>query len=101
MKFYNCGAGLCAQIAKNNTPGQRDENNPDAGKRGRLLDGLVLMAGAQKISNTEWRGSLYNPDDGKTYGGKVIVLSNTEMKLQGCVLGGLVCKGDSLSRVGD
>ncbi|MGY4308283.1 uncharacterized protein (DUF2147 family) [Bradyrhizobium sp. USDA 4369] len=101
MKFYNCGGGLCAQIVKNSTPGQRDVNNPDSAKKDRPLDGLVVMSGAQKVGGTEWSGKLYNPDDGKTYSGKIVLQSNTELKLQGCVLGGLVCKGETLSRVGD
>ncbi len=99
IKFYSCGGGLCAKIVKATNPGERDVNNPDAAKRNRKVQGLVIMSGAKKVSNNNWRGKLYNPDDGSTYTGKVILLSNKELKLQGCALGGLVCKGETLSRI--
>ena len=99
IKVYDCGAGLCAQILKAKSPDQRDENNPESGKRNQKLQGLVIMNGAQKAGNAEWHGKLYNPKDGSTYDGKIIFLSNQQLKLQGCAW--LICQGETLSRVGN
>lgn len=99
IKFYDCEGGLCAQIVKARDPNGRDAKNPDAGKRDQKIEGLVIMKGAQKLSDTEWHGKLYNPEDGSTYDGKVVLLSGQELNLKGCGLGGFVCRGETLSRV--
>jgi uncharacterized protein (DUF2147 family) len=101
IKFYECGGGMCAQLVKPKVPDERDVNNPDAGKRNQKMQGLVIMDGAKKVSNTEWRGKIYNPEDGGTYNGKGILSSSQELKLEGCALGGLVCNSETLSRVGN
>ncbi|MGO9943661.1 MAG: DUF2147 domain-containing protein, partial [Rhodoblastus sp.] len=38
-----------------------------------------------------WSGEAFNPDDGNTYSGNVIV-AGSSMTTKGCVLGGLICK---------
>ncbi len=101
IKIYNCGTGLCAQIVKALSPEDRDGNNPDTKKKNQKIQGLVIMSGAQQAGSNEWHGKLYNPKDGGTYDGKLILLSAQQLKLQGCALGGLVCKGETLSRAGD
>lgn len=101
IKFYECGGGLCAQIEKARDANALDAKNPDAAKRSQKVEGLVIMQGAQKKGGSEWHGKLYNPDDGGTYDGKVILISGQELKLQGCGLGGFVCKGETLTRAGD
>lgn len=93
IKIYECEGGLCAQIEKARDANALDARNPDAGKRSQKVEGLVIMKGAQKAGSGEWRGKLYNPDGG-TYDGKVIQVSGQELKLQGCGLGGFVCKGE-------
>jgi uncharacterized protein (DUF2147 family) len=101
IKFYECEGGLCAQIEKARDANALDAKNPDAGKRNQKVEGLVIMKGAQKTGSSEWHGKLYNPDDGGVYDGKVILISGQELKLQGCGLGGFVCKGETLKRAGN
>lgn len=38
-----------------------------------------------------WAGSAFNPEDGKTYSGK-IALNGGVLRTSGCALGGLICK---------
>jgi len=101
VRLYSCGNGLCAQIVKTSNPSATDENNPDASKRSRKVQGLVIMAGAKKNGENEWRGRLYNREDGGTYAGSITVLSKSQLKLEGCGLGGLVCKGVTWTRAGN
>ncbi len=44
-----------------------------------------------------WTGSAFNPDDGKTYSGKM-TLKGDRLVTAGCVFGGLICKSVSWIR---
>ena len=85
VKFYACGASLCAKIV----------SVKDKSKQGTV--GTVIMSGAKKISDTKWEGDLLNTDDGQTYSG-VVTLTGGGLNLKGCVLGGIICKGETWER---
>jgi len=38
-----------------------------------------------------WSGKAFNPEDGRTYSGRMI-LSGSSLTTSGCVLGGIICK---------
>lgn len=44
-----------------------------------------------------WTGTAFNPDDGKTYSGKM-TLSGDRLTTAGCVFGGLICKSFTWAR---
>lgn len=44
-----------------------------------------------------WTGSAFNPEDGKTYTGKMSVSGN-KLTTSGCVLGGVICRGVAWTR---
>lgn len=49
-----------------------DNHNPDRGLRARSLVGVEIVRGLRETSPGVWsEGSLYNPDDGRTYTGAV------------------------------
>jgi uncharacterized protein (DUF2147 family) len=100
VKLYACGAGLCAQIVKTADPNAKDEKNPDPAKRGRPVAGIVIMSGATKSGDNGWKGNLYNREDGGTYSGSITVLDKSNLKLEGCAVGGLICRGVTWTRVG-
>jgi uncharacterized protein (DUF2147 family) len=92
LSVYSCGGGLCVKVA---TPGKGreiDAKNPDAALKGRSMAGVVIMDGAAKAGADRWKGKLYNSEDGDTYTGYIVVTDKNEVKLEGCILGGLVCK---------
>jgi uncharacterized protein (DUF2147 family) len=101
VKLYSCPHGLCAKIVKVMEAGARDVHNPDPEKRDRPVEGLLIMNGAAKVGADQWRGTLYNREDGQTYAGKVIVVNKNELRLEGCILAELVCKGVTWTRVAD
>lgn len=86
VNFYSCGGGLCAKITA----------VKDAAKKGTV--GTVIMSGAKKTGDNKWEGSLLNTDNGNTYKGYV-TLEGSGLNLQGCALGGIVCTGETWSRV--
>jgi uncharacterized protein (DUF2147 family) len=86
IKTYNCGDKLCAKIT-----GVKDK-----AKQGTV--GTVIVSGADKTGDGTWKGDLLNTEDGQTYNG-MITLSGGGLTLKGCVLGGIVCKGETWTRV--
>jgi uncharacterized protein (DUF2147 family) len=82
VSFYDCGGKLCAKIVAVKDPRKKD------------TIGRVIMPGATKNSESEWKGDLLNTEDGKTYSGVVILEGPKALNLKGCALAGLICKGE-------
>jgi uncharacterized protein (DUF2147 family) len=86
VNFYNCGGNLCAKITA-----VKDQSKKDT-------VGKVIMNGAKKSGDNKWQGNLLNTDNGNTYSGYV-TLDGGGLKLEGCALGGVLCSGETWSRV--
>jgi uncharacterized protein (DUF2147 family) len=99
IEIYKCGGGLCAKVAKVADAGRKDDKNPDPKLRSRPVVGVIIMNGAKKTGDKTWAGKLYNTQDGDTYNGTVTVVSKSTLKLEGCVLGGMICQGPTWTRV--
>jgi len=99
VRMYQCGGGLCAKVIKVRDPSRTDVHNPNPELRDRPIEGIVIMRSARKSGETRWKGRLYNTQDGETYSGVITVQSEKRLKLEGCVLGGLVCQGVTWNRV--
>lgn len=86
VRFANCGSGaLCGSISC-----LRDPNDP--GKVGQQV-----FFDMKPRDENSWTGSAFNPEDGKTYSGKM-TLSGERLVTAGCVFGGLICKSMSWTR---
>ena len=99
IKIAKCGEGVCATIVKVKDPARTDAENPDPKLKKRPVQGITIMSGAKKTGATTWSGKLYNTQDGKTYSGTLTVVDKTHLKLEGCVMGGLICQGPTWTRV--
>lgn len=53
--------------------------------------------GKVKGSGKNYKGKITDPAKNKTYSGKAAVTGN-KMKMSGCVLGGLICQGQTWTR---
>jgi uncharacterized protein (DUF2147 family) len=85
-----CGQAWCGKIVTSDQikadPEARDVRNKDAALRDRKLVGLVMLQGFTG-GPTEWTGgSVYNPDDGGTYTGKITAQGDDAIKLTGCII---------------
>jgi len=60
--------------------------------------GQQIFFGLVPDGDHKWRGKAFNPEDGKTYSGLVIRDGDT-LVTKGCILGGLICKSESWTRV--
>ena len=86
VNFYNCGGKLCGKIVA----------VKDQSRKGEI--GTVIMNGAARTGDNEWRGDVLNTEDGKTYSGVVTLEGPNALNLKGCALG-FICKGETWQRV--
>ena len=83
----------------NDAQGQEriDIKNPDRSFRGRPIIGIEIMRGFRETAPGIWTGgSIYNPDDGRTYTG-TIRLRQGMLVLKGCAFG-IVCQTQNWRR---
>ena len=99
IRISSCGSALCGKLVWLKDKGKKDVENPDPSKRDRPLLGVLTVYGMKPNGTDAWRGKVYNAEDGKTYTGKMELVTPSKLKLSGCVLGGLVCKGETWKRV--
>ena len=106
IKVADCGGALCGTIIWLKEPNdpdtgkpKTDKNNSDAAKRSRLLLGVQIVLGMKPAGADKWTGQVYNAEDGKTYSGNLTFSGGNSLQLQGCALGGLVCKGQTWTKV--
>ena len=106
IRIADCGGALCGTIVWLKEPNdaetgkpKTDKNNSDASKRSRPLIGVQIVLGMKPAGADKWSGQVYNAEDGKTYSGNLTYSGGNALQLQGCALGGLVCKGQAWTKV--
>ena len=106
IRVADCGGALCGTIIWLKEPNdpdtgkpKTDKNNSDAAKRSRPLIGVQIVLGMKPAGADKWSGQVYNAEDGKTYSGNLTYSGGNALQLQGCALGGLVCKGQAWTKV--
>lgn len=100
IRVVSCGKNVCATILWAKTAGL-DENNPDPSLRGRSIVGIDLSRDMKPDGKGGWAGSIYNPDNGKTYKATMQRKNEGQLEVGGCVLGGLLCGSETWSRQPD
>lgn len=102
VRIADCGSGLCATITALNEPNdaagkpKTDRNNADASKRSRRIVGISILSGMKPAGDSVWKGSIYNPEDGKTYSASM-TLQGSSLKVEGCALA-IICRTQVWSR---
>jgi uncharacterized protein (DUF2147 family) len=106
IRVADCGGALCGTIVWLQEPNdadtkkpKTDKNNSDAAKRSRPLIGVQIVLGMKPAGDGRWTGQVYNAEDGKTYSGNLTFPGGSSLQLQGCALGGLVCKSQTWTKV--
>lgn len=83
LEFYDCAGKLCA---KGVLP---------------MLDGSpppIILRSAAKTGPNSWKGDLFNPEDGKTYTGKITYDTPNQFTLTGCLVA-FLCQSETWTRV--
>ena len=93
MQVFRCGSSkrlLCVKIVWLQNPldskGKplHDVRNENPSMRARPIMGLPLVNGMQPVSANQWKGSIYNPEDGNTYSATLTLVSRNQIHLKGC-----------------
>ncbi len=87
VRFAPCGDAVCGTVAWLKDPATAKS------KVGQRVFFDMKPNGANR-----WSGSAFNPEDGRTYSGHMSLSGNT-LTTQGCVLGGMICRSVTWSRV--
>jgi uncharacterized protein (DUF2147 family) len=107
LRVAPCGEALCATIIwirdpidpKTGKP-PVDDNNADATLRSRPIIGVRVAFDMKPSSQPDkWVGRFYNPEDGKTYDGQLILVDPRTMRAEGCLL--MFCGGETWKRFGN
>ncbi len=88
FSFYDCDGRLCAKVVAAQNPEDR------------ASIGTVILRGAKQVAPNEWKGKLFNTEDGKTYDGFITVKTPTELTLKGC-LWGVLCSDETWTRISE
>lgn len=106
VNIASCGGTkLCGNIVwlrePNDASGQpkRDVRNVDESKRSRPIIGSPVLIDMAPDGPARWKGAIYNAEDGKTYTAYLTPVSADEIKVEGCAMGGLVCKTQRWTKV--
>ncbi len=93
-------SGAEAEAAATMSPDQFfDYRNEDPALRNRPMLGLQILTMRPGDQPHIFDGEIYNPEDGKTYSGYVEMLGPDTLRLNGCVLFNVVCRGEDWFRV--
>lgn len=102
IDIQKCGSSICGHLVNGDDirahPDAKDINNKDAAQRGRPLKGITMLSGFTRDDGVWSGGSVYNPDDGRTYSGKITPVDANTLKLRGCVFVPL-CKTETWTRI--
>ncbi len=99
IMIYKCDVKYCGKIvwtkdpnypvdSKEGMPGTPvlDYNNPNPKLRKTPIIGLQILYDFMFAGDNLWTGGkIYNPDNGKTYSGKIILVSPSQLNLRGFI----------------
>lgn len=86
VRFAKCGEAICGTVVWLKNPA---ESKSKVGQR-------VFFDMVPSGTNA-WTGKAFNPEDGKTYSGKM-TLSGNALTTAGCVAGGWICRSVNWAR---
>jgi uncharacterized protein (DUF2147 family) len=80
LEFFDCDGKLCARetIATGAEP-------------------QMILRHAQPNGTNQWKGDLFNPENGKTYSGKISYSPPNKLTLTGCLIA-FLCQSESWTR---
>jgi len=91
--------GIEGRIVGGAHPGRKDANNPDPALRDRALRGQLIMRGLKAEGVDRWAGgTIYNPDDGRTYRCYIALQSDGTLKVRGYIGFSLLGKTQTWTR---
>lgn len=90
-----CGDKLCGWIVWANPEAQADAKDAGVAK----LVGTELLEDYKPDGLGSWAGTVFVPDMGRHFTSWIKTVSPNQLKVSGCILGGLVCKSQIWTRI--
>ena len=98
IRIEHCADGYWGSIDWERTPGI-DAKNPNPDRRGKPLLGAPILIGMKPAEPNQWDGKVYNPKDGGFYNASISLMSDSALKLKGCMW--VFCGGETWTRVAE
>ena len=105
IRIVSCGAAICGNLVWLAEPldpethqSKVDKHNSNASLQSRPLLGIPIVLNMAPTGGDKWEGQVYNAEDGGVYTGSFTITSANSAELKGCVMGGLICKGQTWTR---
>jgi uncharacterized protein (DUF2147 family) len=95
IRVEACGEARCGKVAWTPAPAS-DEARSGRAKEDESPIGTTILIDMKPAGEQRWDGQIYNPQDGKTYTGRVTLLSPDVLKVEGCLL--VFCGGETWTR---
>jgi uncharacterized protein (DUF2147 family) len=83
LEFYDCDGQLCA----------KETEVPQDGS-----PATVILRHAAKIAPNQWKGPLFDPENGKLYSGTITLDKPNQLTLKGCLIA-FLCQSETWTRV--
>ena len=90
-----CGPTLCGRVISASAGAREDA----AGAGTPQLVGTELMSGLEPVGEGAWRGDIFVPDRNVRAEGELHLTGPRTLEIQGCAMGGLICKTQTWTRV--
>jgi len=92
FEIFRCGSGkryICAKIVWLQDPLYKgkplhDIRNENPRLRDRPILGLPMINGMAQVGANQWKGNIYNAEDGNTYSATLTLVSRNQINLRGC-----------------
>jgi uncharacterized protein (DUF2147 family) len=92
-----CGERLCGWIVWANQEAQDDAREGGTPK----LIGTALLENYRNDKPGSWSGTVFVPDMNRRFYSIIQQVAPDQMKVKGCILGGLLCKSQIWHRIGE
>jgi len=99
IRVAQCNGNMWGAVSWEQTPGGRDDHNPDVSKQSRPSLGMPILIDMKKKPGVDvWEGQVYNAKDGQFYSSTIRPIGSDQLEIKGCVLG-FLCGGETWTRV--
>jgi uncharacterized protein (DUF2147 family) len=105
VRIAKCGDDICGTIVSLKDPidpatgkPQTDTENEDTTKRNRPVIGIQVLIAMKPAGANKWSGQVYGPEEGKTVIGNLTLKDANTLSVEGCLLGGLLCRSETWTR---
>lgn len=95
VRTGNCQGQLCGWVVWANAVAQQDAR--DSGVAG--LVGTALLQDYHPEGDGRWSGVVYVPDIGHRFGSTIQLVSADQLRIRGCLIGGIICKTQIWHRI--